>query len=154
MYTQRFDLDRLEMGPSDYDGVVAYARAKRAQVVLADAWAHRFAAAGVASFAMHPGWVDTPGLEAGLPRFRSAVAALLRTPAQGADTVVWLAAGGPAAEATPRGRRWRRRGSSTIGEAAPTIDSRSSIRHTPATATRCWPGVRPAPASRPTVAVQ
>ena len=61
MYTQRFDLDRLEMGQSDYDGVAAYARAKRAQVVLAHAWARRFAPAGVASFAMHPGWVDTPG---------------------------------------------------------------------------------------------
>jgi dehydrogenase/reductase SDR family protein 12 len=99
MYTQRFDLDRLEMGPSDYDGVVAYARAKRAQVVLAHAWAHRFASAGVASFAMHPGWVDTPGLRSGLPRFQALWRPLLRTPAEGADTIVWLAAGGPVAEA-------------------------------------------------------
>jgi NAD(P)-dependent dehydrogenase (short-subunit alcohol dehydrogenase family) len=105
MYTQRFDLDHLEMGPDDYDGVVAYARAKRAQVVLADAWAHRFAAAGVASFAMHPGWVDTPGLETGLPRFRTLWRPVLRTPAEGADTVVWLAAGGPAAEASGPGAR-------------------------------------------------
>ena len=103
MYTQRFDLARLEMGPSDYDGVVAYARAKRAQVVLANAWAHRFASAGVASYAMHPGWVDTPGLEAGLPRFRTLWRPLLRTPAEGADTVVWLAARGPAAEASALG---------------------------------------------------
>lgn len=103
MYTQRFDLESLEMGPSDYDGVVAYARAKRAQVVLADAWAHRFASAGVASFAMHPGWVDTPGLQSGLPRFRALWRPVLRTPAEGADTVVWLAAGGPAAEASARG---------------------------------------------------
>lgn len=103
MYTQRFDLDRLEMGPADYDGAVAYARAKRAQVVLADAWADRFAGAGVASFAMHPGWVDTPGLQAGLPRFRALWRPLLRAPAEGADTVVWLAAGGPAAEASARG---------------------------------------------------
>jgi len=103
MYTQRFDLTELEMGPGDYDGVVAYARAKRAQVVLAEAWARAFAPAGVSSFAMHPGWVDTPGLEAGLPRFRTLWRPLLRTPAQGADTVVWLAAGGPAAEATVQG---------------------------------------------------
>ncbi len=103
MYAQGFDLARLEMGPSDYDGVVAYARAKRAQVVLAEAWACRFAPAGVSSFAMHPGWVDTPGLEAGLPRFRALWRPLLRTPAEGADTVVWLAAGGPAAEATAQG---------------------------------------------------
>jgi NAD(P)-dependent dehydrogenase (short-subunit alcohol dehydrogenase family) len=110
MYSQRFDLDRLEMGRDHYDGVVAYARAKRAQVVLADAWATRFAPARVASFAMHPGWVDTPGLETGLPRFRTLWRPLLRTPAEGADTVVWLAAGGPAAEARGRGQSAPRSG--------------------------------------------
>ncbi len=73
MYSQRFDLDTLEAGPDGYDGVVAYARAKRAQLVLAEAWAARFAPAGVASYAMHPGWVDTPGLAEGLPRFRALV---------------------------------------------------------------------------------
>jgi NAD(P)-dependent dehydrogenase (short-subunit alcohol dehydrogenase family) len=99
MYTQRFDLDRLEMGPHDYDGVVAYARAKRADVVLAQAWADHFERYGVASYATHPGWVDTPGLQAGLPRFRALWRPLLRTPAEGADTIVWLAAGGPAADA-------------------------------------------------------
>ena len=94
MYAQRFDLDRLEMKADGYDGVVAYARAKRAQVVMADAWATRFAPAGVAGYSTHPGWVDTPGLQAGLPRFRALWRPLLRRPAQGADTVVWLAAGG------------------------------------------------------------
>ena len=103
MYTKGFDLDRLESGPGAYNGVDAYARAKRAQVVLADAWARRFAPAGVASFAMHPGWADTPGLQAGLPRFRTLWRPLLRSPEEGADTVVWLAAGGPAAEAQRRG---------------------------------------------------
>ena len=103
MYSQRFDLDVLEAGPDEYDGVVAYARAKRAQVVLADAWAARFAPAGVASYAMHPGWVDTPGLAAGLPRFRNLVRPLLRTPAEGADTAVWLAAGGPTVAARTGG---------------------------------------------------
>jgi dehydrogenase/reductase SDR family protein 12 len=103
MYSQRFDLGALEAGPEGYDGVVAYARAKRAQLVLAAAWAARFAPAGVASYAMHPGWVDTPGLTEGLPRFRSLARPLLRTPADGADTAVWLAAGGPTAEARAAG---------------------------------------------------
>jgi NAD(P)-dependent dehydrogenase (short-subunit alcohol dehydrogenase family) len=103
MYAQRFDLDSLELTSTDYDGVVAYARAKRAQVVLAGAWAHRFASAQVASFAMHPGWVDTPGLQSALPRFRALWSPLLRTPDEGADTVVWLAAGGPAAESAALG---------------------------------------------------
>ncbi|MGD0944662.1 MAG: SDR family NAD(P)-dependent oxidoreductase [Acidimicrobiales bacterium] len=104
MYTQRFDLGRLEMTSGSYDGAVAYARCKRAQVVLASAWAGRFGPSGVASYSMHPGWVNTPGLKAGLPRFEALWRPLLRTPAEGADTVVWLAAGGPASQAHSLGR--------------------------------------------------
>jgi NAD(P)-dependent dehydrogenase (short-subunit alcohol dehydrogenase family) len=103
MYSQRFDLGALETRPEGYDGVIAYAKAKRAQLVLAAAWAGRFAPAGVASYSMHPGWVDTPGLSEGLPRFRSLLRPLLRPPADGADTAVWLAAGGPTAEARVAG---------------------------------------------------
>ncbi len=108
MYSQRFDLDHLEMTADEYRGVTAYARAKRAQVVLADEWARRWGPDGVASYAAHPGWVDTPGLSSGLPSFRR-LGPLLRTPAEGADTMVWLAAGG----AQPTGGLWhdrRRRG--------------------------------------------
>ena len=99
MYTQRFDLEHLEMPADGYDGVLAYARCKRAQVVLADAWARRFGPVGVLSYAMHPGWAATPGLKSGLPRFEAFWRPLLRTPAEGADTAVWLAAGGPTFEA-------------------------------------------------------
>jgi NAD(P)-dependent dehydrogenase (short-subunit alcohol dehydrogenase family) len=94
MYTQRFDLEHLELTRLDYRGATAYARAKRAQVVLAHEWARRWGPVGIASYAMHPGWVDTPGLAAGLPSFRH-LGPLLRTPLEGADTAVWLAAGGP-----------------------------------------------------------
>ena len=100
MYTQPFDLDRLEMPPGDYRGATAYARAKRAQVVLSHEWARRWGADGVASYASHPGWVDTPGLASGLPTFAK-LGPLLRTPAEGADTVVWLAAGGARSAAAP-----------------------------------------------------
>jgi dehydrogenase/reductase SDR family protein 12 len=92
MYAQPFDLDRLEMPPDKYRGTTAYARAKRAQVVLSHEWARRWGPDGVASYASHPGWVDTPGLASGLPSFAK-LGPLLRTPAEGADTVVWLAAG-------------------------------------------------------------
>ena len=85
MYTQRFDLAHLEVSADDYRGATAYARAKRAQVVLAHEWARRWGPDGVASYAMHPGWVDTPGLATGLPRFAH-LGPLLRTPGQGADT--------------------------------------------------------------------
>lgn len=112
MYTAPLDLDQLEMGPDGYRGTVAYARAKRAQVVLAHEWARRLGPAGVSSHSMHPGWARTPGVAAGLPRF-SRLGPLLRTPAEGADTVVWLVASTLDDPAFPREGFWldrRRRG--------------------------------------------
>lgn len=92
MYTQPLELDSLEMAPCEYRGSVAYARAKRAQAVLAGLWDDRFGRAR--SFAMHPGWVDTAALRHGLPRFARLMRPWLRTSAQGADTAVWLGTGG------------------------------------------------------------
>jgi NAD(P)-dependent dehydrogenase (short-subunit alcohol dehydrogenase family) len=94
MYTQRFDLEHMETGPDGYRGAVAYGRAKRAQVVLSHEWARRWSCHGVASYAVHPGWVATPGLAEGLPNFAK-LGPLLRTPAQGSDTLTWLAADEP-----------------------------------------------------------
>jgi NAD(P)-dependent dehydrogenase (short-subunit alcohol dehydrogenase family) len=54
------------------------------------------AGTGVAFHAMHPGWADTPGIAAALPRFRRVMRPLLRTPEQGADTITWLATADPA----------------------------------------------------------
>ena len=45
----------------------------------------------VAVNAMHPGWADTPGLAEALPGFYRRMRPVLRTPAEGADTIVWLA---------------------------------------------------------------
>jgi NAD(P)-dependent dehydrogenase (short-subunit alcohol dehydrogenase family) len=92
MYTQRLDLDLLQGhvdGP--FDGVVAYAQTKRAQVILNEMWAKRLDQYGVISLAMHPGWADTPGVETSLPRFHGLMRGLLRTPRAGADTLIWLA---------------------------------------------------------------
>lgn len=100
MYSQRLDVDRLEMPEADYDGVVAYARAKRAQVVLAEQWADRVPDVWFGS--MHPGWADTPGVQTSLPTFRTLTRPILRTPDQGADTIVWLSAVRP----DPRGAFW------------------------------------------------
>ncbi len=97
MYSQRFDLDQLEMGAADYDGVTAYTRVKRAQLVLNRSWASRVDPASVVFQAMHPGWADTPGLRSSLPGFYRVMRPLLRSSGQGADTIVWLAA---ATEAT------------------------------------------------------
>jgi len=90
-YTERLDVDALDPGAAGYDGVKAYARAKRAQVTLAGEWTRHLAGTGVTVNAMHPGWADTPGIRTALPGFSRAAGPLLRTPAQGADTIVWLA---------------------------------------------------------------
>jgi len=47
MYTQKFSLGTLVMSEDDYDGTVAYARAKRAQVVLTHELQRRFGPKGV-----------------------------------------------------------------------------------------------------------
>jgi NAD(P)-dependent dehydrogenase (short-subunit alcohol dehydrogenase family) len=105
MYATGLTVERLEMGDDDYSGTEQYARAKRAQVTLNEMWAERFAASGVVFHALHPGWALTPGVETSLPTFRRIVGPLLRTPEQGADTLVWLAADDGEPLAT-NGRFW------------------------------------------------
>lgn len=72
-----------------WDGMTAYALHKRAQVALVRAWNQRWAGARSA-YVMHPGWVDTEGVRTALPGFRASLKRLLRTPDQGADTILWL----------------------------------------------------------------
>jgi dehydrogenase/reductase SDR family member 12 len=99
MYTQKLQVDDLQSEHGDFDGPTVYARTKRAEVVLTELLARRVAHRGVVAHAMHPGWADTPGIKTSLPRFYKLTRPLLRTPAQGADTIVWLgAATEPAAE--------------------------------------------------------
>ena len=97
MYTQPLDVDALDPEPAAYDGTKAYARCKRAQVVLAEEWTRELLDTGITVNAMHPGWADTPGLRTALPGFTRVVGPLLRTPAEGSDTIVWLAAAPEAA---------------------------------------------------------
>ncbi|MBK8014525.1 MAG: SDR family NAD(P)-dependent oxidoreductase [Deltaproteobacteria bacterium] len=103
MYTQRLDLTDVAWHERPFDGVVAYAQAKRAQVILSELWAERLGDRALVA-AMHPGWVNTPGVEQALPRFYRFTRNRLRTPAQGADTVIWLAKA-PAAR-LESGRFW------------------------------------------------
>jgi NAD(P)-dependent dehydrogenase (short-subunit alcohol dehydrogenase family) len=90
MYTARLDAGDPQLDRRPYDGPRFYAHSKRAQVVLNRLWAEQFPAERIAFSAMHPGWVDTPGLRASLPRFHSLMRPLLRNARQGADTIVWL----------------------------------------------------------------
>jgi NAD(P)-dependent dehydrogenase (short-subunit alcohol dehydrogenase family) len=104
MYTQALSLRDLAWRTRPYDGVVAYAQTKRMQVVIAELLAVEFAGSRVCVNAMHPGWADTPAVRTSLPRFWNVMRRVLRTPAEGADTVVWLAAS-PAARGQT-GRFW------------------------------------------------
>lgn len=91
MYLQGLSLRRLQ-SPDDYRPSTAYARAKRAQVVLAEQWQRRVGdERGITFHAMHPGWALTPGIEESLPTFRRVMGPLLRGATDGADTAVWLA---------------------------------------------------------------
>jgi NAD(P)-dependent dehydrogenase (short-subunit alcohol dehydrogenase family) len=83
-----------------FNNLAAYAQAKRAQVMLTEMWAGMLSNDDVAVNALHPGWVDTPIVQAGLPTFRKIVGRFLRTPAEGADTIVWLMAAERAATIT------------------------------------------------------
>lgn len=105
MYTQRLDVDRLFRGGEEpFDGVVQYARTKRALVVLNELLAERLSGTSVTFSAMHPGWADTPAVRTAIPRFHAVTKGILRTPEEGADTVVWLAASRAAGR--PSGLFW------------------------------------------------
>lgn len=94
LYNTALTLRRLEQMPERYSGVMAYAAHKRAQLALADRWTQP--ARRLASYTMHPGWVGTQGVSAALPDLQRHLGFVLRTPAQGADTALWLAATRPA----------------------------------------------------------
>ena len=92
MYSEKLQVDALQMpDDSEYSGSVAYARQKRALMVLTQVWAQQWADAGIVVNAMHPGWADTPGVRDSLPQFRRLTKSVLRSAAEGADTIVWLA---------------------------------------------------------------
>jgi NAD(P)-dependent dehydrogenase (short-subunit alcohol dehydrogenase family) len=102
MYTQAVDLEDLQGESEAFSGARAYARAKRIQIALTREWGRRLVGSGVTVNAMHPGWADTPGLAESLPDFYRAMHRFLRTPQQGADTAVWLAAHPDARDFTGR----------------------------------------------------
>jgi len=104
MYSQKIKVNDLQSERGEFSGSVAYARAKRGLMILTEEWAERWRDSGIVVNAMHPGWADTPGVESALPGFYRATKYLLRTPEEGADTVVWLAASTEAGEVS--GKFW------------------------------------------------
>ncbi|WP_018683457.1 SDR family oxidoreductase [Actinokineospora enzanensis] len=92
MYAARLHGEDPQYRHGEYSGGKAYARTKRMQVVLAEQWARRLVDEGVVVHSTHPGWAATPGVSGSLPGFDRVMGPLLRSPEQGADTIVWLAA--------------------------------------------------------------
>jgi dehydrogenase/reductase SDR family protein 12 len=91
MYSQKLEVKKLQAREENYSGSVAYARCKRALTVLTEEWAQAWEDEGITVNAMHPGWADTPGVESALPAFHRLTRLILRTPEEGADTIIWLA---------------------------------------------------------------
>jgi NAD(P)-dependent dehydrogenase (short-subunit alcohol dehydrogenase family) len=90
------ELDDVQFGRRWYDGRAAYAQSKQADRMLTWALARRLEGTSVTANAMHPGFVATEifGKGGGLAGMAAAAYSKLRArrPAEGADTVVWLAA--------------------------------------------------------------
>ncbi|HEX8975286.1 MAG TPA: SDR family NAD(P)-dependent oxidoreductase [Solirubrobacteraceae bacterium] len=126
MYAQRLHADDLQ-STREFDGTTAYARAKRAEVILTEMWADRLAPDGILVSAMHPGWADTPGVRSSLPRFYRLTRPLLRTPAEGADTIIWL--GAAAAASQPSGRFWHDRAQRPVHLLPTTREGAADRRH-------------------------
>lgn len=130
MYTVPLTVEGITMDEDSYRGPTQYALAKRAQVTLNELWAERVSR--VRFHAMHPGWADTPGVEDSLPGFHRVVGPFLRTPSQGADTMVWLAADDGEPTSTS-GKFWLDRRVRSIHKTA-----RTSRSDTPERRVRLW----------------
>lgn len=128
MYTQVLPADDPDFTRGDYKGAVAYARSKRMQVDLAPVLDQRWSGDNVSVYTMHPGWVATPGVSTSMPLFGSVMRPILRTPTDGSDTAVWLAATEPAMDS---GTFWHDR------QQRPT-NYRKATKSTPAQVDATW----------------
>lgn len=95
MLVQKLNKDDLQFEKGTFDGTMAYAQNKRQQVEMTERWAAQHKEIHFSS--MHPGWADTPAVRLSMPDFHAKMKNKLRTEAQGADTVVWLALSAAAA---------------------------------------------------------
>ena len=95
------------MGSAEIDKLITKVKpqiAKRGLVAITEIWANAEAGNNIVVNAMHPGWAATPGVSSSLPAFEKKLGKRLRTPEQGADTIVWLAAAEAAGKAS--GKFW------------------------------------------------
>ena len=107
MYDQSLPAEDFQSDDTKYGPKKLYARTKREEVVITEQWAQRLDKTGVVVHAMHPGWADTKGVREWMPVFRAITRPIIRTPEQGADTIVWLGAAPEPLRCT--GRFWHDR---------------------------------------------
>ena len=107
MYTARLRARDLQSEAGEFRGAASYARSKRAETILTELAARRCGGAGLRFYAMHPGWVDTPGIRDAFPRMHRLFRRALRGAPAAADTIVWLATRPQAP--TPDGTFWHDR---------------------------------------------
>jgi dehydrogenase/reductase SDR family protein 12 len=88
MLTVKLDPVDLNCEKKKFDGTMVYAQNKRQQVAIAEYLAK--AHPNIYTATMHPGWSDTPAVQTSMPSFRNMMGNNLRTPEQGADTMVWM----------------------------------------------------------------
>lgn len=89
MLTHKLNSDDLNSDKmTKFDGTMVYAQNKRQQIVMAESYARNNSSIYFAT--MHPGWSDTPAVQTSMPSFRAKMINKLRTPEQGADTLVWM----------------------------------------------------------------
>ncbi|KAG1959859.1 dehydrogenase/reductase SDR family member 12 [Pimephales promelas] len=89
MLVQKLNVEDLQFEKGSFDGTMVYAQNKRQQVIMTEQFAAQHKEIHFSS--MHPGWADTPAVQSSMPDFHAKMKNKLRTEAQGADTVVWLA---------------------------------------------------------------
>ena len=100
MYNQALPAEDFQSDRDSYGPKKLYARTKREQVIISEEWARRLEGTGVVVHAMHPGWADTRGVQTAMPLFRRLTGPIIRTPDEGADTIVWLGAAPEPLEST------------------------------------------------------
>ncbi|XP_016109005.1 dehydrogenase/reductase SDR family member 12-like [Sinocyclocheilus grahami] len=121
MLVQKLNVEDLQFEKGSFDGTMAYAQNKRQQVIMTEQWAAQHKEIHFSS--MHPGWADTPAVQSSMPDFHAKMKNKLRTEAQGADTVVWLAIS-DAASRQPSGLFFQDR--KAVSTHLPLASSRSS----------------------------
>ena len=103
---QKDDLNSEQV--QKYDGTLIYAFAKRNQIELTQKWAEILSGKEdhgkpVLMSSMHPGWADTEGLQEAMTDFHEKNKGSLRSAAEGADTITFLAS---TEKEIPSGKFW------------------------------------------------